>query len=107
MKNLLIILTALFVTACGKTQLDLQTASTQSQANNGVLIIFYDKTETSVEQLIKQGEKWHIELVYDYQNLNGLAIRVPNKNDIESVKNTYRQTKGVLSVKNDQINQLH
>lgn len=93
--------------ACGKTQQNQPAVTEQSQINNGVLIIFYDKSETSVEQLLAQGKKWNIELLYDYKSMSGLAIRIPNKNKIEKIKNFYKQTKGVLSVENDQINQLH
>lgn len=107
MKKSLIILTALFMIACGKAQTNPQTFPEQTQASNGVLIIFYDKSETSTEQILSEGKKWHIELVYDYKSLNGLAVRVPDLKNIEEIKTFYQQRKGVLSVENDQINELH
>ena len=109
MKYFMLFATALCLMACGKpasTTVHQETVNQQAQESQ-ILIIFYDKTQTNTEQLVEQGKKWHLELVYDYRNLNGLAIRVPNKNDVESVKEAYRNMKGVLSIKEDQINQLH
>lgn len=109
MKYLTLFASALCLIACGKppsTAIQQGAVSQQAQESQ-VFIIFYDKTQTNTKQLVEQGRKWHVELVYDYRNLNGLAIRIPNKNDVESVKEAYRKMKGVLSIEKDQINQLH
>ncbi|OOF48733.1 hypothetical protein BKK52_05195 [Rodentibacter trehalosifermentans] len=87
MKKSLIILTLLFIMGCSETQQNRPVISEQIQANNGVLIIFYDKSETSVAQLLSLGKKWNITLVYDYKSMNGLALRVANPNEIAHIKN--------------------
>lgn len=107
MKYLILILTILYLVGCGK-QAQLSPKNTEHIISQSqVFILFYDKSQTNTEKLITQGKKWNIELVYDYKNLNGLAIHIPNVNDVEEVKNFYTQTKGVLSIEQNQINQLH
>ncbi|MCW9699455.1 MULTISPECIES: hypothetical protein [unclassified Avibacterium] len=42
-------------------------------------IIFYDRTLTNPQQLITASQKLGTELLYEYQNLNAIAVHIPEK----------------------------
>lgn len=66
------------------------------------LIISYD-VEVGKEPLLEAAKKMHCEVIYDYQNFNMVALRVPDKTDIQKAIRKLEKVKGVLQVNRDQI----
>ena len=96
MKKLLVIFTVLFtLAACGTPQ-----TKEAQESQNRTLIIFYD-AQVGKEPLFKAAKKYGSEIIYDYKNLNGAALRVPdNKTPAKAIK-YYQKVPGILSVEMD------
>lgn len=97
MKKLFFIFTVLFsLAACHTAH---KTADNHCPQNR-TLIIFYD-AQVGKEPLFKAAQKYGSEILYDYKNLNGAAVRVPdNKTPAKAIK-YYKRVPGVLSVEMD------
>ncbi len=71
--------------------------------NPDTLIVFYNPDKkSSVMALL---DKLNTKIIYDYQNFNGLAIKV-NPNHAQSIKHTLQNNPDILSVEYDTILQL-
>lgn len=66
------------------------------------LIIMCDGTEgkEAVKQAVKE---YGATVIYDYQMMNGLAIKIPEGADIHQARKHFQTVKGVLSVEYDHI----
>lgn len=69
------------------------------------LIIFYDPA-VGKQPLLKAVRKMEAEILYDYKNFNGMAVRVPDSIRIEDAITRLRKVKGVLQVNRDRIYRL-
>lgn len=70
-----------------------------------VLIIMVD-AETGKGPLKEAIKAYKAELIYDYQNINGVAIRIPNNRTMDEAIKYFENVKGVISVQRDEIMQL-
>lgn len=73
--------------------------------SSDTLLLFYD--ETGKQAVLDAIRNYQANIVYEYQNFNSFAIRIPKEKDIEQAKIFFSQVKGILSVEKDQIMQLH
>ncbi|AUI66332.1 MULTISPECIES: hypothetical protein [Glaesserella] len=110
-KYIFIITLASIVTACTNQLVKPfeQSKGIHTQAeivSNNVLIIFYDQ-RVGKQPLIKAIQRYQAETVYEYENMNGFAIRIPKGKNIEHAEAFFKEVEGVLSVERDQIMQLH
>ena len=55
---------------------------------------------------MKQVKKLNCSIIYDYQNFNAVALKVPEEASIDEVIARLRQTKGVLQVNRDHVYKL-
>lgn len=69
------------------------------------LIIFYD-TQIGAKPLYEAIKQYHAELIYDYQTLKGVAIRIPANKTLEEATTYFEKVNGVLAVNPDQIHSL-
>lgn len=69
------------------------------------LIIYYDR-EIGKEYLLKSVQNYRAELLYDYDNINGIAIKIPSDKSIREAIRYFQQVKGVLSVNRDEVMQI-
>ena len=69
------------------------------------LIIYYDR-EIGKEELLKSVQNYRAELLYDYDNINGIAIKIPSDKAILEAIRYFQQVKGVLSVNRDEVMQI-
>lgn len=69
------------------------------------LIIFYDPA-VGKQPLLKAVRKMEAEILYDYKNFNGMAVRMPDSIRIEDAITRLRKVKGVLQVNRDRIYRL-
>lgn len=79
-------------------------ASSTNKSVDKTLIIFYEKgKKDSVKKAI---EKYGATIVYEYNALNGFAIKVPERKDTNTAMTHFKKVKNILSVSRDKIHQL-
>ncbi len=66
------------------------------------LIIFYD-AEIGKKPLLEEVEKSGAEIIYDYKNMNGMAIRKPSTMSLSEARKHFSGVRGVLSVEYDHV----
>lgn len=69
------------------------------------LIIMYDN-ETGKEPLMEAVKKSGAELIYDYNIIPGIAIRIPKNMTMSKAILYFKKVKGVIAVERDHINHL-
>jgi len=74
--------------------------------NNHTLIIYFDKTKGN-KALMKAIQKKGCAVLYEYKNLNGIAIKTPDDWYIEKAVAYFSKVKGVTFVNKDGVNRLH
>lgn len=74
--------------------------------NNHTLIIYFDKTKGN-KALMKAIQKKGCAVLYEYKNLNGIAVKTPDDWDIEKAAAYFSKVKGVTFVNKDGVNRLH
>ncbi len=79
---------------CACTPAVQQTAPTYQ-----TVIIWYDSKAPLLERI--QAE--NAEIIYDYQNFNGMALRIPVCGTLEQTQQSWASIPGVLSVQPDQL----
>lgn len=70
------------------------------------LIIFFDK-EIGQQPLLEAVAEYPAEILYQYRNLNGMAIRVAPEKNVDAAIRHFEKVKGVLGVEKDRVMQLH
>lgn len=70
-----------------------------------IFLILYD-AEIGKEPILKVIKEYKCEIVYDYHNMNGMALKKPEDKSLEETMQYFRSVKGVLSVEYDHIIRL-
>lgn len=70
-----------------------------------MFLVTYDK-ETGREPLLKAIKEYQCEIVYDYNFINGMALRKPDAKSLEDTMQFFRGVKGVLMVEYNHIIRL-
>lgn len=81
------------------------TITVQNSVSHENLIIYYDP-EVGNGNLLRAAKKYGSEVLYMYENINGIALTIPNSKSIQDAVNYYEKIKGVLSVTKDEKMQL-
>ncbi|WP_155941862.1 hypothetical protein [Prevotella sp. AGR2160] len=58
------------------------------------------------QPLLKAVKAFKGDLVYDYQNFNGIAVTMPEGTDMDKAIDKFKKVKGVLTVERDRVMQL-
>lgn len=66
------------------------------------LIIYYDST-VGKKELLRAADRYGAKVVHQYNNLNGIAVSIPEGKDMNKAISYFQKVKGVLSVNRDQI----
>ena len=69
------------------------------------LIVMYDEN-VGKEPLVEAVKSLNAEIIYDYNIIPGMAIRIPNGSEIHRWIAYFKSVKGVVSVERDRINHL-
>ena len=77
----------------------------QQQFSPTNLIITVDNT-IGKEHLKKAIEEYHAEILYDYNIINSMAIKIPEDKNIEEAIEFFKKVKGVIGVERDRIAQI-
>ena len=70
------------------------------QRDTDTLILFYE-VATPTAPLKKAFAEYGAEIIYEYKNFNGFAIKIPKEKSLEEAKTHFSKLKGVLSVEKD------
>lgn len=109
MKKLVILaIAAMMVAGCAHKTMLIDTPAAigqQSEASDNALIIFYDSEvgDSPVKATIADLK---CDIVYEYANFKGLAIRLPEGLTIDKATKRLKATRGVLQVSRDYVNRL-
>ena len=102
LKIIALILSTLLLPACHSVMPISDVAAAMENKNTGIMVIvYYDSSvgTKAIEQFIKKNK---IEVLYRYNNINGYALKLQN----DKLRTALERTKGVLSVKDDQVMRL-
>lgn len=99
MFRIMLIAVALVVSSCSATK-----RMNESHENEN-LIIYYEPGAGN-EELLKAAKRYGSEVLYVYQNINGIAVTVPRDKTVTDAMKYYGKIKGVLSVTQDRRLQL-
>ena len=95
MKKFVLIIVGLILFSCKTTQ------KQEVQRDTDTLIVLY-QVGTPVTPLKEAFAKYGAEILYEYKNLNGFAIKIPKEKSLEQAKAHFSKVKGVLSVEKDE-----
>ena len=70
-----------------------------------VFLVMYDK-EIGKETLLKAIKEYKCEIIYDYDIINGMALKKPEDRTLEETMQYFRLVKGVTTVEYDHIIRL-
>lgn len=70
------------------------------------LIIYYT-SETTKNDLISKAKKYGVDVFYSYENINAIAVRVPDHMSILKAEKFFSGIKGVAQVVKDSHSQLN
>lgn len=68
------------------------------------LLIWYDaSSRANKKRLLKAVRDYKAQLLYDYKNFNGIAIKIPGSSSLEDAIGFFKKVRGVLQVSRDGI----
>ena len=70
-----------------------------------VFLVMYDK-DVGKEPLLKAIKEYGAEIVYDYNIINGMALKKPENKTLEETMQHFKMVKGVTNVEYDHIIRL-
>ena len=83
----------------------IQAQHIEQEHSPDVFLVMYDK-ETGREPLLKAIKEYQCEIVYDYNFINGMALKKPDAKSLEDTMQFFRGVKGVLTVEYNHIIRL-
>ena len=70
-----------------------------------VFLVMYD-TEIGKEPLLKAIKEYKVEIIYDYNIINGMALKKPDGKTLEETMQYFKTVKGVTHVEYDHVYRL-
>lgn len=111
MKHILILSLALAVlSSCGtgKQAVTTEQKSVETKSDlvsETTLIIMYD-TKVGKDPLLNAVKEYKADLVYDYNVIPGVAVKIPEGTDIQDAITYFKGVKGVVNVERDRVTRL-
>ena len=107
MRKLLFTLIAISFISCTQTQkVVYQQEETYTQEER-TLIVFYDENEISLPKLKRKVKSYGAEIIYEYKEMKGIAVRIFRGKSIEQGRKYFESIKGVTNVMKDGKVELH
>lgn len=72
--------------------------TTMKQNRTGRTLIIMYNAETGEAPLLEAAEKYGAEIIYRYENFNGVALVIPDGKDVNEAIRYFRAVKGVTAV---------
>ena len=99
----------LIFTSCGtkQTMTDIQPIRNEHvpEHSPNVFLVMFD-AEIGKELLLKAIQDYKVEIIYDYNMINGLALKKPDDKTLEETMTFFRKVKGIVSVEYDHVYHL-
>ena len=100
----------ILLTSCKTKQtVELSTPKQEHQLNQeyspNVFLVMYD-AEVGKEPLQKAIKTYKCEVIYDYNIINGMALKKPEGKSLDETMQYFKEVEGVLTVEYDRINHL-
>ena len=110
MKHILTVLIALFCLCSCKTRQHIEAAipiqhEYTPEHSPNVFLVMYD-AEIGKEPLLKAIKDYQVEIIYDYNIINGMALKKPDGKTLEETMHYFKTVKGVTHVEYDHIYRL-
>ena len=99
----------LVFTSCGAKQTVVKAEPTAEvnvpEHSPSVFLVMYD-SEIGKDSLLKAINDYKVEVIYDYNIINGMALKKPNDKSLKETISFFKKIKGVVSVEYDHVYRL-
>ena len=107
---ILFCLTAMFFLCSCKTKQHIETTmpiqdNYVPEHSPNVFLVMYD-AEVGKDPLLKAIKEYKVEIIYDYNIINGMALKKPDSKSLEETMQYFKKVKGVTNVEYDNIIRL-
>ena len=107
MRKLLFTLIAISFISCTQTQKAVYQQEETYTQEERTLIVFYDENEISLPKLKRKVKSYGAEIIYEYKEMKGIAVRIFRGKSIEQGRKYFESIKGVTNVTKDSKVELH
>jgi len=107
MRKLLFTLIAISFISCTQTQKAVYQQEETYTQEERTLIVFYDENEISLPKLKRKVKSYGAEIIYEYKEMKGIAVRISRGKSIEQGRKYFESIKGVTNVMKDGKVELH
>ena len=107
MRKLLFTLIAISFISCTQTQKAVYQQEETYTQEDRTLIIFYNENEISLPKLKRKVKSYGAEIIYEYKEMKGIAVRIFRGKSIEQGRKYFESIKGVTNVMKDGKVELH
>ena len=107
MRKLLFILIAISFISCTQTQKAVYQQEETYTQEDRTLIVFYNENEISLPKLKRKVKSYGAEIIYEYNEMKGIAVRISRGKSIEQGRKYFENIKGVTNVIKEGKVELH
>lgn len=81
-------------------------SSAENKKNESKSLIIYYSAEIEKADLVNRAKAYGADVFYQYENINAIAISIPDNKTISDAENFFSSIKGVVQVSRDDISQI-
>jgi len=107
MRKILLLLIAMSFIGCAQTQKAVYQEEETYTQEERTLIVFYNENEISLPKLKRKVKSYGAEIIYEYKEMKGIAVRIFRGKSIEQGRKYFESIKGVTNVMKDGKVELH
>ena len=107
MRKILLLLVAMSFIGCTQIQKAVYQEEETYTQEERTLIVFYDENEISLPKLKRKVKSYGAEIIYEYKEMKGIAVRISQGKSIEQGRKYFESIKGVTNVMKDGKVELH
>ena len=107
MRKILLLLIAMSFIGCTQTQKAVYQQEETYTQEERTLIVFYNENEISLQNLKRKVKSYGAEIIYEYNEMKGIAVRIFRGKSIEQGRKYFENIKGVTNVMKDSKVELH
>ena len=107
MRKILLLLIAMSFISCTQAQKAVYQQEETYTQEERTLIVFYNENEISFPKLKRKVNSYGAEIIYEYKEMKGIAVRISQGKSIEQGRKYFESIKGVTNVMKDGKVELH
>ena len=107
MRKILSLFIAMSFFSCMQTQKAVYQQEETYTQEERTLIVFYNENEISLPKLKRKVKSYDAEIIYEYKEMKGIAVRISQGKSIEQGRKYFESIKGVTNVMKDSKVELH